>query len=88
MQNDTDIDQIEQWLCFQCAETVFPFNHFDNDNLFLESISEYWSKNQNFPFRQLEHYEFNPFELNETASFASINNCDSHMSTPATVIII
>ena len=76
LQNDTDIDQIEKWLCFQCAESVFPFNHIESDSLFLESISEYWSKNQNFPFHKLEHYEFNPFELNEADFMANLHNSD------------
>ena len=62
-------------MCFQCTETVFPFNHFDSDSLFLKSISEYWP-NQKLPFHKFEHYEFNPFELNETDSSLSINSSD------------
>ena len=76
IQGDTDIDQNEKWLCFQCVETIFPFNHFDDDYLFLESISEYWPKHAKFPFQKLKNYEFNPFDLNENDSLASIYNSD------------
>jgi hypothetical protein len=75
-QTVTDVNEIEKWLCFQCAESIFPFNHFDTDSLFLESLSEFWQKNHNFPFQKLEHYEFNPFELNENDSLLNINNSD------------
>jgi hypothetical protein len=75
-QTVTDVNEIEKWLCFQCAESIFPFNHFDTDSLFLESLSEFWRKNHNFPFQKLERYEFNPFELNENDSLLNINNSD------------
>ena len=75
-QNITDYGQIERWMCFQCTETEFPFNHFESDSLFLESLSEYWYKNKHFPFKKFEHYEFNPFELNETDSLLNINSSD------------
>ena len=73
---DNSINENEKWMCFNCTQTLFPFNHFESDNMFLESISEHWPKSQRFPFHRLDHYEFNPFELNESDTLSNIMNSD------------
>ena len=76
LQSNSVIEDIDKWLCLQCAETNFPFNHFQDDDMFMESVSENWLDKQVFPFHSLQHYEFNPFELNDVDVMTNIHNSD------------
>ena len=63
--NDSTNDFQNRWICTNCSSSIFPFNHFDSENLFLEAISEF---RLSVPFDRLLDNQFNPFELNNDST--------------------
>ena len=55
------------WFCPKCCENIFPFNHIDDDSLFIEALAENWNWPMNIPLEALldTNRLFSPFELNE-----------------------
>ena len=69
--------QSEKWLCTNCTQNEFPFNHFIDDIEFKDALSEYWFKFSNtFSFGDLERLEFCPFEINDDNSYTSVFETD------------
>lgn len=56
----------DKWICYLCASDVLPFNHYDDNIDFLNSVSELWNTiDINLPIQNLENICFNPFEIND-----------------------
>ena len=56
------------WYCKKCIEEIFPFNHIDDECIFLRAISEI-SVNSDIIVRYHSECKiFNPFEINEDDS--------------------
>ena len=53
------------WLCPVCSAEVFPFNHYEDDTLFYETVSNCFFDIKSRTIARLRGYQFNPFELNE-----------------------
>ena len=64
------------WICINCSATCFPFNHIDNDDDFIDALSELWFLNKNFSIHSLKQKIFNPFEFNEGKSGLPIDDVD------------
>ena len=58
---------VNTWYCTICTKNIFPFNHIDDDEDYLEALSENWSLYDGIPFNILKDHNkmFVPFELNE-----------------------
>ena len=52
-------------LCIFCTASIFPFNHVDENDEFIDAISEESIKCEVVTSKSLEDKMFNPFELNE-----------------------
>ena len=50
------------WICISCTGDIFPFNHCDDDDSFIEYISDYWRIKPTIS--SLKRTLFSPFELN------------------------
>ena len=57
------------WICPVCIQNALAFNHYDDDDEFIESVSESWEKDTTLPLAVIksQNYFFSPFELNEDA---------------------
>ena len=53
------------WLCTLCSQSLFPFNHFNENCDFLNALSESWTHLNNFNFLNNDHLCYNPLELND-----------------------
>ena len=65
-----------KWMCTECSENTFPFNHIDNENDFLSSLVENWQCLPNVPFALLPSQHFNPFEIDDNSESLSILDSD------------
>ena len=55
---------INRWLCISCSNSVFPFNHFEEDIDFLSALSEYWVDEIKLSCEDFRDKVFIPFEFN------------------------
>ena len=57
----------DYWYCKNCVQTIFPFNHLDDDASFIDAISESWYSDPppSFDFINNQNKLFAPFDLNE-----------------------
>ena len=55
----------DNFTCSKCANSLFPYNHIEDNLEFLKTISENWNNLSNFPFPMTNSQLFNPFEWNE-----------------------
>ena len=55
------------WYCTVCTGHIFPYNHHDDDEDFIVSLSESWQVAESVPFDNLNMQEtlFIPFDINE-----------------------
>ena len=60
---------LNNWLCTLCSQSTFPFNHYADDNDFLNALSCLWGKPNNV-LANLTHLIFNPLEWNDEGSSA------------------
>ena len=54
----------DQWVCTVCTESLFPFNHYNEDSEFMLALSEYWDKEIQVSLESLQDKVFIPFDLN------------------------
>ena len=54
-----------QWICTYCSSECFPFNHFTEQEEFLQALSELWQNYKSVPYIKLQEMVFNPFEWND-----------------------
>ena len=59
-----------QWICSNCCISVFPFNHYDDDNDFLTEIDSFFGK------LHIDDTEFNPFEIDDETVLFPLFNAD------------
>ena len=57
-------DTIMDWICPKCIQSALPFNHFDDDDDFIVSLSEYWPVFIDLSLQTLRQKIFMPFESN------------------------
>ena len=38
----TNIENVDDWICSQCNESIFPYNHIDDDRDFVLCLSDHW----------------------------------------------
>ena len=55
---------ISIWYCVMCTADVFPFNHYNDEDDFINAISELWPISLNISIDALNRKVFIPFELN------------------------
>ena len=60
----------DSWYCIDCNQSLFPFNHLDDDNEFIECLSEVWDVRITMSIDYLNDKVFVPFEVN--------NNDENH----------
>ena len=68
--NDSD------WMCVNCSEVVFPFNHIIDDSEFFKCITENVIINTKPSLAELETRLFDPFDLNEDNNVSYLLNSD------------
>ena len=56
--------KLDTWICIECTGELFPFNHWDDNEDFIESILEYWRLKPSISFTGAKEKMFLPFELN------------------------
>ena len=52
------------WLCMICMEHIFPFNHVQDDDLFIETLADFLPSNKN-SLCFLSDKIFQPFDFEE-----------------------
>ena len=64
--NRLDYEFIEKdvWSCERCNQ-VFFHNHYDDDNDFLTTLSNFFCEKTHLDFQKLNEKIFSPFELND-----------------------
>ena len=70
------IDSLNRtWICLNCNHSLFPFDHIQDDNEFIKTISEPWLKPIDISL-DLEKLVFKPFSI----SYCDVNSplCDSY----------
>lgn len=68
--------KINEWMCINCSEHTFPFNHFIDNDEFLQALSENLRNCNNISFKILNEKIFNPFEINEGNNNISLFDID------------
>jgi len=63
-------------MCINCSEHTFPFNHFIDNDEFLQALSENLLNCNNISFKILNEKIFNPFEINEGNNNISLFDID------------
>ena len=55
-----------KWICPVCIQDALAFNHYNDDDEFIESVSESWAIDPILPLDiiQARNFFFSPFELN------------------------
>ena len=56
------------WYCKKCIGEMFPFNHIDDESIFLKAISEISTSSDIIIRHHTDSKIFNPFEINEDDS--------------------
>ena len=59
---------LSQWICTMCSQDIFPFNHCDDDDDFIESLSGLWNIKPTNSFSKASDKLFLPFELNTSTN--------------------
>ena len=62
------------WYCPYCAQAIFPFNHFDDDDDFYSAVIE-GMLDCSFKLQEINNKIFTPFEINDSfdTPFADID---------------
>ena len=60
-----DIYDQRDWICSLCINSVFPFNHYDDDVDFMNVISENWTVQMTPTLQELNDIVFTPCEFND-----------------------
>lgn len=70
--------EAENWFCTRCSMSLFPFNHFFDDELFYAEIMEMRIIENPLPFDMLLDNSrlFSPFELNDDVHSNPMSNID------------
>ena len=85
----------DNWLCTLCSQSLFPFNHFDENDIFLAALSSFMGKpptNTNLNFNPFDYdsegadvhhplFETDP-DLqfyNDSSTISNANNCDYYL---------
>ena len=75
--DDFYVNTTDDWICTQCLQFNLPFNHFDDDDLFIEAISELSKVSYAECLKlELDGMIFNPFELNSEFELNPLINMD------------
>ena len=77
------------WYCPPCSQSIFPFNHYDEDDLFYDALNELRTVRPTVPLEVInnQHTVFNPFDINEDADLQihdidpDLNFYNSHQNT-------
>ena len=59
---------LSQWICTRCSQDIFPFNHCEDDDDFIESLSGLWNIKPTNSFSKASDKLFLPFELNTSTN--------------------
>ena len=66
-----------KWICIQCIENIFPYNHIDDDSEFLKCIVDASPDINKLSLADLQSITFNAIELNDDLDIA---NCDPDLN--------
>ena len=64
------------WTCRICIESIFPFNRITDDDVFQNSLVEYFSDCHPFNIDSTQHKIFNPFNLNDEKDYLPCTDID------------
>ena len=64
------------WLCLKCSQEIFPFNHYNEDEDFINALNESCMYGSIALLGQLSGYEFNPFDRNDENIDAPLYDSD------------
>lgn len=64
------------WLCSHCIQDNLPFNHFNDDDLFMDVVSEMWSTTSSANLREIDEKIFNPFDINSENTSNPLTDAD------------
>ena len=55
------------WFCMMCVQCIFPYNHFDDENTFMQELSNHWVSGTMMSYESIKGQNklFIPFDLNE-----------------------
>lgn len=53
------------WICVNCTSSLFPYNHFDDQQDFINAVSENWFINNLYTLEDLNQRLFSPFEIDQ-----------------------
>ena len=68
------------WYCPVCINSVFPFNHIDDDDRFLDSLAEFQTIPIPVSFASLNDKVFNPFESNDDPRILPLVDIDPDLN--------
>ena len=57
----TNIENVDDWICLQCNQSIFPYNHIDDDEDFVLCLSDHWRVTVGSDIKELKEKIFNPF---------------------------
>jgi hypothetical protein len=57
-----------KWICSLCSADILPFNHYDDDEDFINALSDNWFVKDVLSIENLNERLFNPFELDDIES--------------------
>ena len=72
----TNIENVDDWICLQCNESIFPYNHIEDDEDFVLCLSDHWRVTVGSDIKELKEKIFNPFEVNSGKSILPMFDCD------------
>ena len=68
------------WSCCACNSEIFPFNHNDDNDDFINAISENWCLNDIYSLSDLEKRLFSPFEIDQVNEDISNDDLDPDLN--------
>ena len=60
----------------QCNESIFPYNHIEDDEDFVLCLSDHWRVTVGSDIKELKENFYNPFEVNSGKSILPMFDCD------------
>ena len=58
-----------EWICINCSESLFPFNHLHDEEQFQSELSKYYNDLSKFHNDVNNETVFNVFDLNDNELF-------------------
>ena len=63
-----------QWICVNCTADIFPFNHYDEDDMYMQTVLSFFGCE--LTIANLNNIMFNPFEINDDSNLMPLYEID------------